>query len=311
MSGRFAGQAPRIRLLPDAWRGGMCRLPSRIGAGERRVRRCRDTTRPRRSPWPTGRENNSRNTLHKHCVQLASARAATKAGIDVDVVDEQPMTERIRANGEVLFDPTRVAHLSSRVAGNLAYVAKTVGDEVRPGEILALVDAAQVGTAKSQLLHAVVQYRLKQNDAPADAKPVGRRRRRRPHGSWKPNRPFKTPRSRWSPPAWHWSISASKCRKSSRAKRADEIAAELRFLGIPADLLAALPAALKTGNLLATAGDLRGRRRGLRRGRRRSHRADDPRFHAGRSQANAADAARRAGARRRRFAGNGRQFSGG
>ena len=75
------------------------------------------------------------------------------------------MTDAITANGEVLFDPTRVAHLSSRVAGMVAFVLKTTGEEVQAGDILALVDAANVGQAKSQLLHAVVQRQLRQTTA--------------------------------------------------------------------------------------------------------------------------------------------------
>ena len=65
------------------------------------------------------------------------------------------------ANGEVTFDPARVAHLSSRLPGSVAAVFKQVNDSVKPGEIVALIDAAQVGQAKSQLLNAVVKRELK------------------------------------------------------------------------------------------------------------------------------------------------------
>ncbi len=57
-----------------------------------------------------------------------------------------------------------MAHLSSRSAGTVSRVFKTLGDEVAPGEILALVDAAQVGHAKSQLLHALVQLQLRRTN---------------------------------------------------------------------------------------------------------------------------------------------------
>jgi cobalt-zinc-cadmium efflux system membrane fusion protein len=106
-------------------------------------------------------ENNSRNVLHKRVVQFASAESAAKSGIDVDVVQERPMTEFVAANGEVTFDPTRVAHLSSRAAGTIAHVFKTMGDSVTAGEILALVDSASVGQAKSQLQHSVAQLQLR------------------------------------------------------------------------------------------------------------------------------------------------------
>lgn len=107
-------------------------------------------------------ENNSRNSMHTSRVQFSSAEAIVRAGIDVDVVQERPMQEAIEANGELQFDPTRVCHLSSRVPGHVAAVFKTVGDPVSAGDILALVDASLVGQAKSQWLQAVVQLQLRQ-----------------------------------------------------------------------------------------------------------------------------------------------------
>jgi len=108
--------------------------------------------------------NNSRNTLHERRVQFASAEAADKAGVEVNVVGEQPMTEAVRANGEIRFDPTRVAHLSSRAAGTVVHVLKIVGDDVVPGEVMALVDMSAIGQAKSDLLSAIVQRRLRRSN---------------------------------------------------------------------------------------------------------------------------------------------------
>lgn len=109
--------------------------------------------------------NNSRDTLHTHRVQFTSAETVTKAGIDVDVVQERPMIDAVSANGELAFDPTRVAHLSPKASGTVSHVFKTVGDQVEPGEILALVDAAQVGQAKAQLLQAIIQVQLRRSEA--------------------------------------------------------------------------------------------------------------------------------------------------
>ena len=67
------------------------------------------------------------------------------------------MQDFIAANGELTFDPTRVAHLSTKVPGTVAVVFKAVGDKVQAGEALALVDAADVGQLKSQLLQAMVR----------------------------------------------------------------------------------------------------------------------------------------------------------
>lgn len=110
-------------------------------------------------------ENNSKNTLHKQHVQFASLESAAKVGVEVDVVQERPMRDTVTANGELTFDPTRLAHLSSRVSGAVAAVLKTIGDEVRSGDALVLIDAAQVGEAKSRLLKATVELDLRRTTA--------------------------------------------------------------------------------------------------------------------------------------------------
>ncbi len=108
-------------------------------------------------------ENNSRNTLHTQRVQFSTAASASKAGVDIDLVQERPMADFLTANGELVFDPTRIAHLSTRAAGTVACVCKTIGEVVQPGETLALVDAAVVGQTKSQLLQALVQLQLRRS----------------------------------------------------------------------------------------------------------------------------------------------------
>src|SRR5205085_5566659 len=87
--------------------------------------------------------------------------AAEKAGVDIDVVGEAPMTEFLAANGEVGYDPTRLARLSSRLPGTVWRVDKQVGDPVRAGDVLALVDAAEVGKAKAEYLQAVAHLELR------------------------------------------------------------------------------------------------------------------------------------------------------
>ena len=71
------------------------------------------------------------------------------------------MVEAVTANGEVAYDQTRTARLSARSAGAVFRAYKQVGDPVKRGEVVALVDAADVGRAKAEFLQAVVQVRLK------------------------------------------------------------------------------------------------------------------------------------------------------
>ena len=228
-------------------------------------------------------ENNSRNALHKRRVQFASEKSATKAGVEVDVVQEQAMTEAIRANGQIVFDPTRVAHLSSRVAGTVAYVLKAVGDEVQAGDILALVDAAQVGQDKAQLLRAVVQLNLKQTV-------VERMRTLSADGAIAQRSALEAETA-----FREAGIALVAARQSlvnlgfdvpERFEGQDDqkIADELRLLGIPESIFGSLPPGIKTANLAADSGDLRRCRCRGGGGRRRSRGDDDRTFYRGKSR---------------------------
>ena len=106
-------------------------------------------------------ENNSRCNLHQKRIQFASVEAVEKVGVDIAIVAERPVVEAVVANGEIVYDQTRMAHFSSRVTGTIWRVQKQVGDRVAKGDVLALVDAAEVGRAKSEFLQAVSQRRLK------------------------------------------------------------------------------------------------------------------------------------------------------
>lgn len=108
------------------------------------------------------RPNNSACKTYRARIQFASFDAVKQAGVDVELVERQPITESISANGEITYDATRFANVSPRVPGTVALVKKNVGDRVRVGEVLALVDAMSIGKAKGELIDALVQENLQQ-----------------------------------------------------------------------------------------------------------------------------------------------------
>lgn len=194
-------------------------------------------------------ENNSRNTMHTHRVQFSSAEAVTKAGVDVDVVQERPMIDAITANGELLFDPTRVAHLSSRVPGTVAAVFKTLGDPVAAGDILALVDASQVGQAKSQLLQAVVQLQLRKNTV-ARLRPIAS------SGAVPQKLVIEAEAALQEAEVALISTRQALANlgfdvpEGLEAENPQALAEKLRFLNVPPSVIASLPMGTKTANLL-------------------------------------------------------------
>ena len=94
-------------------------------------------------------ENNSKCKLQQRRIQFASTEIIERLGIEVTPAKYAPISESGMANGEIGFDPTRAARLSSRVSGTLFRVEKQIGDKVKRGDVLALVDAAGVGQAKA------------------------------------------------------------------------------------------------------------------------------------------------------------------
>lgn len=98
---------------------------------------------------------------HNLRVQFASADAVRKAGVQLGQVAERPMAVVLSANAEVGYDSTRLAQISSPVGGRVWRVEKEVGQPVRQGEVVAIIDAAEVGRSKAEYLQAVAEYDLK------------------------------------------------------------------------------------------------------------------------------------------------------
>jgi cobalt-zinc-cadmium efflux system membrane fusion protein len=102
-------------------------------------------------------ENNPVCKNYRRRIQFASLDAVKKAGVDVALVDRQPIVEAVSVGGQITYDQTRFVSLSSRLPGTVRQAEKNVGDRVRAGEVLALVDAADVGRAKSEVIQALAQ----------------------------------------------------------------------------------------------------------------------------------------------------------
>jgi cobalt-zinc-cadmium efflux system membrane fusion protein len=106
-------------------------------------------------------ENNPKYKLYLRRIQFACREAIHKAGVRIDMAWTGPVIEAVTANGEVSYDATRVATLTTPVAGKVWRVDREIGQPVRKGDVLALVDAAEVGKAKAEFLKAAAQAGLK------------------------------------------------------------------------------------------------------------------------------------------------------
>lgn len=203
-------------------------------------------------------ENNPRCTLHERRIQFASAAAADKAGIEIDVAARRPIVEAIAANGEIVYDQTRFAHLASRVAGTVWHVYKQVGEEVRRGDLLLLVDSTEVGRAKEELLQAVVQRRLKRTTVdrlkPLVAEKLVIERQYREAVAANEDAEVRLQSARQKLVNLGLAVRASDLADLTM----DEVSREIQFLGLPAEVADELDPETTSSNLLPVTSPLDG-----------------------------------------------------
>jgi cobalt-zinc-cadmium efflux system membrane fusion protein len=94
-------------------------------------------------------------------INFPSASAVEKIGIQVAPVQERAVTQSVTAPGMVDYEPGRYARLTARASGIVVRVEREIGDPVRKGDLLALLDAAEVGKAKADLLQGLAQVKLR------------------------------------------------------------------------------------------------------------------------------------------------------
>lgn len=102
-------------------------------------------------------------------IRLTTPDVAGRMGLQVAPVESRPLAAAVTAPAELGYDETRLARLSSRVPGTVVRVEKQLGDPVRKGEVVALVDAAAVGKAKTDLLDAIATLDLREKEAASSA----------------------------------------------------------------------------------------------------------------------------------------------
>ena len=94
---------------------------------------------------------------HHLRVQFASPAAVKKVGVKLAAVEERPMVASVPASAEMEYDSTRLAQISGRAGGTIWRIEKQIGDPVKKGDVLCLIDAADVGRVKAEVLQALAQ----------------------------------------------------------------------------------------------------------------------------------------------------------
>ncbi|HET8939799.1 MAG TPA: efflux RND transporter periplasmic adaptor subunit [Polyangiales bacterium] len=83
-----------------------------------------------------------------------SAAAMQRAHIRVAKVERRALSSGAAIAAEVQFDPTSTAHVGPLAPGRITRVAATLGQSVKRGELLGIVNSGDVSTVRSRLVQA-------------------------------------------------------------------------------------------------------------------------------------------------------------
>jgi cobalt-zinc-cadmium efflux system membrane fusion protein len=108
-------------------------------------------------PWSGGDSGDAKEEPPKEegIVKFPESRWPS-AGVTIAPVTRAPFVERIRRTGRITLNEDRVAHLAPPVEGIVREVNVRLGQSVKAGEVLAVLDSREVGQARLELAKARV-----------------------------------------------------------------------------------------------------------------------------------------------------------
>ncbi|MEQ1667171.1 MAG: efflux RND transporter periplasmic adaptor subunit, partial [Sulfuriferula sp.] len=95
---------------------------------------------------------------------LVTPPATVVARITVAPLTQHPITDVLRVAGQVDFDEQRIARIGSTVTGRVMEVRQHLGNSVKAGDVLAVLNSAELGQAQLAYLKARSQSSLEQRN---------------------------------------------------------------------------------------------------------------------------------------------------
>ncbi len=107
---------------------------------------------------PAGHEEHEHE--HEAGVVVVPQDRQRAAGVHVVGVAARDVTSTLETTGEIAENTDAEAHVTPRVAGRVTRVWRTVGDRVRVGETLAVLESDALGDAQAEFLEAQARHEL-------------------------------------------------------------------------------------------------------------------------------------------------------
>jgi len=101
---------------------------------------------------------------HEHLELQLSPEKQKEWGIVLDTVSRQNISSRITLPGILTVNQNRTAHISSFVQGKVVSHSADLGDHVRKGQALVIINSPQFAQAQADFLSARAKYLLSQKE---------------------------------------------------------------------------------------------------------------------------------------------------
>lgn len=124
---------------------------------------CGDSDKPVVTEKPATIETKEKEPGEKEGLKL-SAEETTRAGIKTEVLKSQTITDSLTVTATIRVNQDRVARIAPRIEGRVVTVSAKLGDNVRAGQSLAVLDSLSVGEASMTLMQAQSSQRLAETD---------------------------------------------------------------------------------------------------------------------------------------------------
>lgn len=100
----------------------------------------------------------------REIVGFESAAIARRAGLSYAPAERRTVAQTIECMATVTFNENRLAHITPRAPGIVQRVNAELGDEVEAGDVLAVIDSIELGSAKAELLQTAAIANLREKD---------------------------------------------------------------------------------------------------------------------------------------------------
>lgn len=95
---------------------------------------------------------------------VLTAEELQTAGVKVESIQAQTMTDQVVLTATIRANQDRIAHVAPRVSARIVKVSANLGDSVKKGQTLALLDSIELGEAHSAYRQAQSQLALAKSD---------------------------------------------------------------------------------------------------------------------------------------------------